>query len=64
MNKNIKQIVNGSIIGGGCACFIQLLVGGIRISFKGAIISPSMPSLIIVGVFMGVVYVLSGIIAD
>ena len=64
MNKNIKRIINGAVIGGALAFFIQLITGGIRLTFKGALISPSMPTLIIVGVFIGLVYVLSGIIAD
>ena len=64
MNKNIKRIINGAVIGGALAFFIQLITGGIRLTFKGALILPSMPTLIIVGVFIGLVYVLSGIIAD
>lgn len=64
MNTNIKRIINGSIIGGALGCFIQLVTGGVRFTFKGAVILPSMTVLISVGVFMGVVYVLSGIISD
>ena len=64
MNKNIKRIINGAVIGGALAFFIQLITGGIRLTFKGTIILPSMPILIIFGAFIGIVYALSGIIAD
>ncbi len=64
MKKNIKKIINGSIIGGIVGAFIQLLIGGIRLSFKGSVISPTMPILISIGAFMGMVYILSEIITD
>ena len=64
MNKNIKRIIKGSIVGGVFGCFIQLVTGGLRLTFKGAVILPSMPIVISFGAFIGIVYALSGIIAD
>ena len=64
MKKNTKKFINGSIIGGVSGAIIQLLVGGIRLTFKGTVISLTMPVLISIGIFIGIVYVLSGIITD
>ena len=64
MKKNTKKIISGSIVGGVLGAIIQLVVGVVKITFKGTVISLTMPVLISIGAFMGIVYVLSGIISD
>ena len=64
MNKNIKRIMNGAVIGGVLGAIIQFVTGGVNLTFKGAVISPNMPTLISISAFIGIVYALSGIISD